>query len=819
MTLEMTADPTRKQLDRGEWRFFPHVILRSAGFPLHWLQQLSFLKTSALIYEKKQQEAKCKEALKDFKVALRNMPELTNRQRKRLHRQLDLYTWPAGEGSDELLGKIENRRLMETKELFDTLKEISDQINTVFADELRRNRRHLQQIFMEYENLQEATYLSSPNAYETGLHLFINSELDSSRANSQRKKEKMATKYLQRFTSKNETASFYGPSNYGVFTSQPGRLDVRVNGKIQRRIFLAYWAVQSLADKIANDIHVQPYLKPKLSPFLKRENTQLRQVATDKLLRLPNLYQQIIEESNGIKNVSEIAHVLDLPLTECLSRILKLKEKRVLVLEVDFPTSVFETFHELKEWIHQLPNDCASKATWQEIAHEWSDLLNEWNHSSTFEQRRKLLKSLEISFEKHIGVSSRKDQGKHYSDRMIVYEEAHGDVSTCLIGQDLKEQWKAQLTPIFRLLTCRAGIEHQAFTTFAYEQYQKFESKPNFLSFALHMQQCKQDALEYVNKELQAFDHKLVTMLQGIPLDSDKINVTGEEIERFCSQFPSTDLALFSPDVMMAAPDAEAINEGQYQLVLGEVHSGIQVWSVLDSVYPERDQLNAEIYHHLGDRLQALWLEHVGPRAPGKTFRPELSGGITIENLGRSMKSQDEVRAVSELDLVYDDRFYIVESGHKKIMDLETDVEPLNQIFSFPSVKSFSLHMGEHTPRIEINGVVYQRERWKLNSQEILTSASDQDINDGLLIEWAIEFKETYSMPRYVYVRGDREPKPIFVDFENFFTLELLIQLLKKNELVVISEMLPSADDLWFERHDSKYTSEFRFSVIYENLT
>lgn len=353
MTLEMTADPTRKQLDRGEWRFFPHVILRSAGFPLHWLQQLSFLKTSALIYEKKQQEAKCKEALKDFKAALRNMPELTNRQRKRLHRQLDMYTWPAGEGSDELLGKIENRRLMETKELFDTLKEISDQINTVFADELRRNRRHLQQIFMENENLQEATYLSSPNAYETGLHLFINSELDSSRANSQRKKEKMATKYLQRFTSKNETASFYGPSNYGVFTSQPGRLDVRVNGKIQRRLFLAYWAVQSLADKIANDIHVRPYLKPKLSPFLKRENTQLRQVATDKLLRLPNLYQQIIEESNGIKNVSEIAHVLDLSLTECLSRILKLKEKRVLVLEVDFPTSVFETFHELKEWIHQ----------------------------------------------------------------------------------------------------------------------------------------------------------------------------------------------------------------------------------------------------------------------------------------------------------------------------------------------------------------------------------------------------------------------------------------------------------------------------------
>lgn len=819
MTLELTTDHKRKQLDQGEWRFFPHIILRSAGFPLHWLLQLSFPNTSELIYEKKKHEAKCKEALEDFKIALRSMPELTNRQRKRLHRQLDLYTWPAGEGSSELLSRIEDHRLIEAKERFNTLKEVYEQINTVFADELRRNRSHLQQIFIENVNLQEATYLSSPNAYETGLNSFLTNELDSSRTNKQRKKEKMAAKYLQRFTSKNETASFYGPSNYGVFTFQPGQLEIRVKGKIKRQLFLAYWAVQSLADKIANDSHIQPYLKPKLSPFLKRERTQLRQAANNKLIRLPDVYHQIIEECNGLKTVFEIAQSLDLPITECLSRMLKLKEKRVLVLEVDFPTSVFETFHELKEWINRLPNDCVSKVFWKKIADEWSDLLMEWNHSSTFEQRRKLLKSLEISFEKHTALFSRKDQGKHYSDRMIVYEEAHGDVSTCLIGQELKDKWKVQLTPIFRLLTCRAAVEHQAFTQFAYEEYQKFENKPNFLSFALHMQKCKQNALEYVNKELQSFDHKLITTLQACSLDQGKISLTEEEIESFCSQFPTTEMALFSPDLMIAASSAEAINQGDYQLVLGEVHSGIQVWSVLDSVYPERNHLNEEIYHHLGDRLQSLWLEHVGPRAPGKTFRPELSGGITVENLGRSMKFRSEVRAVSELDLVYDQRFYIIEGGHKKIMDLETDVEPLNQIFSFPSVKSFSIPMGEHTPRIEINGVVYQRERWKLNSQEILTSASDKDIKDWLLIEWAIDFKDKYSMPRYVYVRGDQEPKPIFIDFENFFTLELLIQLLKKNEIVVISEMLPAADDLWFERNESKYTSEFRFSVIYENLT
>ncbi len=188
--LEMTTDHIRKPLDQGEWRFFPHVILRSAGFPLHWLQQLSFSNTSELIYEKKKHEAKCKEALQDFKVALRSMPELTNRQRKRLHRQLDLYTWPEGEGSRELRSKIENHRLIEAQKRFNTLKEISEQIKTVFADELMRNRRRLQQVFIENVNLQEATYLSSPNAYETGLHLFITNELDSSAHISNEKRKR-----------------------------------------------------------------------------------------------------------------------------------------------------------------------------------------------------------------------------------------------------------------------------------------------------------------------------------------------------------------------------------------------------------------------------------------------------------------------------------------------------------------------------------------------------------------------------------------------------------------------------------------------------
>lgn len=808
---------SRKKLDRGEWRFFPHIILRSAGFSIDLLNKMSFFETIQLIKDKKKIEDIWKNEIQECIGYLKETNRLYYQQKCKIKRQLDEYTWPTAKGSSYILEKMDDSKQDRLKEILKNLDRINQQLSCTFEKELMVNRGELKKIYLEVEGLQEAVFLSSPNAYENGIKSFLTSEIGKTRINSQRRKERLAAIYLQRLVSKNETASFYGPTNYGTYTMKSGDLEIKTTGGIRRQLFIAYWAVQALAEIIAEDPMIQPYLKPKLSPFIKRNKNELINASNGKRIKLPSAYLKIVHETNGIKTIQDIALSTEQSLDECLKRVLKLKEKRLIILGLDFATSVFEPFEELKKKIVELPNECKTKPKWLNIINEWSFYLMSWRESESFEQRRNILQLFEQSFETHVGRSPRKDEGKHYSDRLIVYEEAQGDVTTCNVGEKIHSEWKKQLIPIFQLLTCRAAIEHQAFTEFANRKYITFEQNPNFLTFALYMQNFKKEAICFVNKKLQEFDLKIAEWMKSYLTQEGKVILTSESVESFCENYPSLDYALFSPDLMILAKDIDAINNGDYQLVLGEVHSGIQIWSVLNTMYPNKTELNEEIYYHLGSNLQTLWLEHVGPRAPGKTFRPELRGGKTVENLGHSIKARNQVLSVADLDLVYENkRFYVVADGKQKVMDLETDVEPLNQIFGLPSVKSFSIQMGNYTPRIEINGVVFQRERWDMNCKDIIEEITYEKA--WSLLEWSHQFKEKHRMPRYVYVRGSDEPKPIYIDFYNYFMVEILYQILKRNNSVIFTEMVPDGDSLCFQRDGKKHTSEFRFSVVYEKL-
>jgi hypothetical protein len=52
--------------------------------------------------------------------------------------------------------------------------------------------------------------------------------------------------------------------------------------------------------------------------------------------------------------------------------------------------------------------------------------------------------------------------------------------------------------------------------------------------------------------------------------------------------------------------------------------------------------------------------------------------------------------------------------------------------------------------------------------------------------------------------------KPMYVDFENFFSLMLLERVITKSSArVVMTEMLPSQEQLWFKHDGGSYVTEF----------
>jgi len=76
-------------------------------------------------------------------------------------------------------------------------------------------------------------------------------------------------------------------------------------------------------------------------------------------------------------------------------------------------------------------------------------------------------------------------------------------------------------------------------------------------------------------------------------------------------------------------------------------------------------------------------------------------------------------------------------------------------------------------------------------------------------------------VPRYVFAKSPREPKPIFLDLESQPCVELLSHLLKRasaggsREPLTISEMLPEPERCWLQdRKGDRYTSELRLLAI-----
>ena len=79
-------------------------------------------------------------------------------------------------------------------------------------------------------------------------------------------------------------------------------------------------------------------------------------------------------------------------------------------------------------------------------------------------------------------------------------------------------------------------------------------------------------------------------------------------------------------------------------------------------------------------------------------------------------------------------------------------------------------------------------------------------------IELVLE-KGRLGAPERVFLRTPAEPKPVLIDFHNFFALELLGHLASAVDTVGLSEMAPRPDQLWLADTRGHYCSELRMLV------
>ncbi|MBI2267588.1 MAG: lantibiotic dehydratase [Armatimonadetes bacterium] len=118
---------------------------------------------------------------------------------------------------------------------------------------------------------------------------------------------------------------------------------------------------------------------------------------------------------------------------------------------------------------------------------------------------------------------------------------------------------------------------------------------------------------------------------------------------------------------------------------------------------------------------------------------------------------------------------------------------------------------GKHSPRITLGNLVYQRERWDLDRQDL------PEVHTHSPLELFVNmnrFRLKWKMPRHIFLKVPQEIKPYYVDFANPLLLELAASVLKASPRAEFTEMLPAPGDLWLKDPEGHYCSEFRMMAF-----
>jgi hypothetical protein len=811
-----------------EWTILETLAVRVTGFPLELLERLRFRRAAGLVGEIVAVEA----------------------ARDRLRRTLLAESFPAavarvaGASADRaLLGRLSGWRraigggrlvrlvppapaeLADLAAMLDRWNELLDRHTALLAtarlawqEELDAGRAALREIAAS-PRVQEAILLSSP-AMHTALERYLGGAAGARRSSELRRFDRRLAFYLQRLCAKNETNSFFGPINYGrIDPTQATNLRLRRSAEPLRRraVFPTHWLAERLAAALAADPALRRFQTPRRHPASRAgPGSSLIFPTTGRSLALDPTLTRLYELADGRRTVDELAGRLaeDWPVT--WSRVEQLGRAGALVAALVVPGSLADPLAYLEEWLTALPADLAARAHWLAVLRQLREPIAAFA-AADLPTRVRLLAEIEARVGALGGDAAvRRGAGSMYADRGPLFEECLGDLEECSLGGELAAAIEHRLQPILRLWEAHGRLRAERDQRLARTLWQRLSPPGDQrYPFLAYLRALQADPPRYAGESdrLADFVGRVGALVQARS-DGRVATLRGEELPIPPLRRDPDACACGSFDLMVAAPSAAALQAGEFELVLGEGHPQPLLW-VFPTAYFLGDARVA-----LGEALRVALARQPGFGAAAQLAHarknkifPYALPGATIELRpqcavdGAIPAAAVEVRDVGgELRLAAGDRRLRL---YAPLTRRAETLDPLAP-FAFAPLLPLSIDLGEHTPRVVIDGVVYQRERWRVPGGSLV----DGDGRDFDLFLAVWRWKERLALPREVFVRAPQEPKPVYVDFEDHFLVELLEQLARQSSALTIVEMLPSGQQLWLCAPDGRHCSEFRAVVV-----
>jgi Lantibiotic dehydratase, N terminus len=652
---------------------------------------------------------------------------------------------------------------------------------------------------------------------------------DTRRRSWRRREEELIASYWQRYCVKNDTIGFFGPSAWGSLGDgartrfAPGERMLRGS-----EVFFEAWAIDRLAEAIEEIPGMRVWLMPRRLSFLKLDGNALVEPAGRRVMLSPE-HVGVLRSCDGTTRTHDIAIRADLDLPVVLEILQVLQRRRWISWKLELPVSPWPE-RDLRRFLDGVGDEKA-----RHHALEWLDSLeaarDRVRDSTSAGTLADALTSMDELFERITGAASERHTGRTYGARTLVYHDSSRDIDIVL-GADLVaatrpltllsraarwycwrlgEEARDTLRDVFR----RAVAKHGQLVDLPTIWFASLRAL--YLSIEASMRQIDQE-----------FTKKWAAIIP-VAADTREVCYQYDDLlllvdEAFAAPGPGwTEARYFCPDVMVSATDLNALHNGDFTLVLGEVHMAGNTMrsNTFVTQHPDRARLFSCVDEDFPEPRLLLVLPKESP--PGLTARdhPGLirDRDLLVECIQHTVAADRPGLVLSrDVEVVETEGTVMARLPGGEMFDI---LELFAEMLMSMVINRFRLFADRpHMPRVKIDQVVVCRESWRFKPAD-LDFAAEKDMAARFVRtrEWAAAL----GIPRYVFVKSSAEQKPIYVDFTSPVYVNILAKMVRRTDTderrpdktITVVEMLPAHDDLWLTDHEgNRYTSELRCTWV-----
>ncbi|MGW7364410.1 lantibiotic dehydratase [Streptomyces sp. NPDC054841] len=740
-----------------QWRIGREFILRHAGMPFDWLEELgapgSLLELADDVLDR---ERAVLELVDTQFAGQRAVAVRADVLRGRVQ-QLPKSAGPGWSAAVRAWDEAQQRYAL-------AYQEADDQAGKQLRD------------LLATPEISEAVFLSNPDAYRNMLLPLL--AHDGPLTSRWRRVRRQMYTYVQRFCAKNETVSFFGPMAYGSVRPGDGA-ELRQDVSPARRVFFSHWAARALTTAMARD--------PRILPHLSFRATGRGDAAKDPLLSLiapdGTVFRDLVRASG--QPAGEVARAL-----------MRLVAAEAVTIGLGGGDYDLEPLTTLRAQLAALPASPA-RERWLgqlgELAGFLRDLAEQPLH-----RKAATVAALEARFTEITGRPARRGAGAAYADRAVFFEECASAFSLT-IGAEVIRRWEEQLAPVMEVCVAH-GHATQAAAADAVRA--AFTGGPDGPAVEL-------DLLDYATRAADSRSDSTSTF-QATHAPSYPGTEWRGEVDRLARRAEELGGDRYAVvDLCPSAPDAAGLDGAP--LVLSRAHHHLLVRSWLGTMHPDPARLGADAAEWTAEQDGAVVGLDFGRRNKGYYRFPGRE--VAMRPLTWTDHGREDLLKPEDLRVtIAPDAVTLRDPDGRPV----TAYVPLSDFVKYAPIAALSHPQVLHPtfaadgaqPEVSLGSVVLQRSRWQVPAAALAAPEPS-----ARFLELRRLARDTGG--RFVFCRSAQERKPYLVDLASPLAADLISHVARGAGELGVERMAPGPEGLWLrDAEGRRYTSELRMQII-----